>query len=71
MIKKKFIIELDEAPALLLIQKKTGWNAEIYQDGEKLKGVRSATIRAAVGEATTHEIEFITGLTEEKESHKG
>ena len=60
---RKFILEFDEPPALVFVQHSVGDNCEIYQDGQKLKGVRTITIRAEAGEATTHEIEFVTGAT--------
>jgi hypothetical protein len=57
---------LDQHPALLFVQEKGGHYAKVYQDGQQLKGVRSITIHAAVGEATTHEVEYITGCTADR-----
>jgi hypothetical protein len=65
-MKKKFILEFDEEPALVFIQHKTGsivGDAELYQDGIKVKGWRDLSIRASVDDFTTHEVEYITGQT--------
>lgn len=64
MIKKKFIIELDEAPALMFIQEKGNRPPKIYQDGKEVKGVRAIRIDAGVESLTTHMIEYATGHTE-------
>lgn len=63
MIKKRFIIELDETPALVFIQENGKFNPILYQDGVKVMGVRSIEINAGVGEATTHRVEYLTGHT--------
>lgn len=53
-----------DAP-LVFICRKPG-RFEVYQDGKKLHGVMSVRINAKVGEFATHEIEFISGATEEE-----
>ncbi|WEK53332.1 MAG: hypothetical protein P0Y55_12130 [Candidatus Cohnella colombiensis] len=53
----------EAAPSLVFIQDKGGRIAKVYQDGKQLRGVRSITIRASTDEATTHEIEYVTGYT--------
>ena len=63
--KKKFVIEFDEPPALIFIQEKAGPKCEVYQDGKKVNGIRSVKIYADYDEPTTHEIEYLTGCTEE------
>ncbi|MGE9877941.1 hypothetical protein [Bacillus velezensis] len=54
-----------EAP-LVFVQRKIGDAFDIYQDGKRLRGVRHIRIDAAAGEFTTHEIEFVSGATEEE-----
>ncbi|WP_428841042.1 hypothetical protein [Bacillus velezensis] len=54
-----------DAP-LVFIQRKIGDAFDIYQDGKKLRGVRHIRIDAAAGEFTTHDIEFVSGATEEE-----
>jgi len=53
-----------DAP-LVFICRKPG-RFEVYQDGKRLRGVMSVCINAKVGEFATHEIEYISGATEEK-----
>ncbi|MGL3988407.1 hypothetical protein ACSHMG_19080 [Bacillus [licheniformis] CMCC 63516] len=53
-----------DAP-LVFICRKPG-RFEVYQDGKKLHGVMSVRINAKVGEFATHEIEYISGATEEE-----
>jgi hypothetical protein len=69
MMKNKFVLEFDEEPALVFVQKKTSAgirDAELYQDGEAVRGWRELTIRAAIHDITTHEVEYITGQTKAK-----
>ncbi|NME91572.1 hypothetical protein HF839_05250 [Bacillus velezensis] len=54
-----------EAP-LVFVQRKIGDAFDVYQDGKRLRGVRHIRIDAATGEFTTHEIEFVSGATEEE-----
>ncbi|WP_268431072.1 hypothetical protein [Bacillus sp. Tg11] len=54
-----------DAP-LVFIQRKIGDAFDVYQDGKKLRGVRHIRIDAALGEFTTHDIEFVSGATEEE-----
>ncbi|QGJ65963.1 hypothetical protein BvL003_14670 [Bacillus velezensis] len=54
-----------DAP-LVFIQRKIGDAFDVYQDGKKLRGVRHIRIDAADGEFTTHDIEFVSGATEEE-----
>ncbi|WP_342493951.1 hypothetical protein [Bacillus sp. FSL R5-0447] len=54
-----------DAP-LVFIQRKIGDAFDVYQDGKKLRGVRHIRIDAAAGEFTTHDIEFVSGATEEE-----
>ena len=63
MIKRKFIIELDETPALVFIQEQGKVHPVLYQDGVKVNGIRSIEISAGGEEATTHRIEYATGAT--------
>jgi hypothetical protein len=60
---KKFTIEFDEQPSLVFVQGKVGNDFEVYQDGEKVKGIRTISIDAGYYDATTHEIEYLTGTT--------
>lgn len=62
-MKHKFILEFDDAPALVFVQRNARGSIEIYQDGKKLNGVRSIEIDAEVGEPTSHRVEYITGCT--------
>ena len=62
-MKRKFVLEFDEAPALVFVQKNFQGGIEIYQDGERVQGIRSIVIRAGVDEVTTHTIEYATGAT--------
>jgi hypothetical protein len=68
-LKRKFTLEFDEAPALVFVQHRVGTimngNAALYVDGRKVEGVRELSITASVGDVTSHEIEFITGMTKE------
>ncbi|MFV4878932.1 hypothetical protein [Bacillus velezensis] len=54
-----------DAP-LVFIQRKFGDAFDVYQDGKKLRGIRHIRIVAAEGEFTTHDIEFVSGATEEE-----
>lgn len=60
--KRKFILEYDEQPSLVFVQRKDG-HAEIYQDGELVKGVRNISIDSGINDYTTHEIDYMTGHT--------
>lgn len=65
-MKKKFILEFDEEPALVFIQHKSGsitGDAQLFQDGREVKGWRSVVIRCGSDEITTHEVEYVTGAT--------
>ncbi|NUJ19706.1 hypothetical protein FKN04_24585 [Bacillus glycinifermentans] len=66
---KKAPVETEESPPidapLVFICRKPG-RFEVYQDGKKLCGVMSVRINAKVGEFATHEIEYISGATEEE-----
>lgn len=65
-MKKKFILEFDEEPALVFIQHKSGsisGDAHLYQDGQEVKGWRNVVIRCGIDEITTHEVEYVTGAT--------
>jgi hypothetical protein len=66
-MKKKFILEFDEEPALVFVQRKSGdiRNAELYQDGEEVKGCRTVRIDAGLDNLTTHEIEYLSGSTKD------
>lgn len=63
----KFILEFDEPPALVFVQREVGSKFEVYQDGKRLKSVLAVTIRARCGEFTTHEVEFLTGRTKRED----
>lgn len=63
--KKKFILEFDEPPALVFVQRNEKAVCELYQDGEKVNGIRSLRIYTAFDEPTTHEVEYLTGMTKQ------
>ena len=64
-MKKKFILEFDEEPALVFVEHESGGRrtTQIYQDGKEVRGWRSARISSAIDYPTTHEIEYLTGYT--------
>jgi hypothetical protein len=62
-VKKKFILELDEEPALVFVQKGLKCGFTLYQDGKEVKGIRNLKIYAGYDSITTHEIEYVTGAT--------
>ncbi|OQV53372.1 hypothetical protein [Bacillus velezensis] len=53
-----------DAP-LVFVQRKIGNDFEVYQDGKRLRGIRSIRIDASAQEFTTHMIEYVSGATEE------
>ncbi|WP_412095328.1 hypothetical protein [Bacillus haynesii] len=55
-----------DAP-LVFVQRKSGDKFDVYQDGKKLRGVKTVRIDAALGEFTTHEIEYVSGETGERQ----
>ncbi len=59
------IVSTDENLALLFVQKDLR-NWSVYQDGKLVHGVRTITIRADAEGFTTHEIEYVTGATNDK-----
>ena len=61
--KGEFTLGFDEPPALVFVQEKAGTRCEVYQDGVRLKGVRNVKISSGYDEPTTHEIEYLTGVT--------
>jgi hypothetical protein len=64
-MKKKFILEFDEQPSLIFVQNNPKpSDFDVYQDGEKVKGIRRVNISAGIEEFTTHEIEYATGFTD-------
>ncbi|TYS25171.1 hypothetical protein FZC71_01085 [Bacillus subtilis] len=54
-----------DAP-LVFVQRKIGDVFDVYQDGKRLRGIKRIRIDAAMEEFTTHEIEYISGSTEEE-----
>lgn len=54
-----------DAP-LVFVQRKIGDVFDVYQDGKRLRGIKRIHIDAAMGEVTTHDIEFVSGATEEE-----
>ncbi|MEK4631437.1 MULTISPECIES: hypothetical protein [Bacillus] len=54
-----------DAP-LVFVQRKIGDAFDMYQDGKRLRGIKRIRIDAAMGEVTTHDIEFVSGATEEE-----
>nr|MDH3082602.1 hypothetical protein [Bacillus subtilis] len=54
-----------DAP-LVFFQRKIGDVFDVYQDGKRLRGIKRIRIDAAMGEVTTHDIEFVSGATEEE-----
>ncbi|CAF1897278.1 hypothetical protein NRS6185_03783 [Bacillus subtilis] len=54
-----------DAP-LVFVQRKIGDVFDVYQDGKRLRGIKRIRIDAAMGEVTTHDIEFVSGATEEE-----
>jgi hypothetical protein len=71
MDKRKFVIELDETPALVFIQEYGKLHPILYQNGTEVKGIRSIEIKAGVDEPTTHKIEYWTGKTGDIEMQSG
>jgi hypothetical protein len=63
---RKFVLEFDEAPPLVFVQNKVGSDFTLYQDGKNVRGIRSLKIYAGYDEATTHEVEYLTGKTKEE-----
>lgn len=49
MIKKKFILELDELPKYIIIS--NGRTPEVYENGEKVNGLISVNFSAHVDDA--------------------
>jgi hypothetical protein len=62
-MRKKIVLEFDETPTLVFVQNRVGNDFDVYQDGKKVNGIRSIVIRAGFDDATTHEIEYLTGCT--------
>ena len=58
-MKKKLILEFETIPKLVFVSE-DGLKAELYIDGEKVKGARDVTIKAGVGEIVTHKVEYVT-----------
>ncbi|MBS4195366.1 hypothetical protein [Lederbergia citri] len=56
----------EKEPSLVFIQRKPGDDFTVLMDGKEVRGLRRITIHAEVGEVTTHEIEYLTGVTAEK-----
>lgn len=54
-----------DAP-LVFVQRKIGDVFDVYQDGKRLRGIKRIRIDAAMEDFTTHEIEFVSGATEEE-----
>lgn len=65
-MKRKFVLEFDEAPPLIFVQNRVGSDCVLYQDGKKVNGIRSLRIYAGYDDATTHEITYLTGATKEE-----
>jgi len=65
-MKRKFTLEFDEAPPLVFVQNRVGNDFVLYQDGKEVRGIRSLLIRAGYDDATTHEVEYLTGKTKEE-----
>ncbi|WP_416045566.1 hypothetical protein [Bacillus glycinifermentans] len=67
---KKAPVETEDSPPidapLVFVQRKIGDAFEVYQDGKRLRGIKRIRIDAATEEFTTHEIEYISGATEEE-----
>lgn len=60
-MKKKFVLEFDEAPALLFISHAGGKQEELYIHGEKLRAWRGVTIKSSLNELTSYELDsYIT-----------
>lgn len=59
IINKKINLEFDKVPKLVFVSP-DGMQAELYIDGELVKGAMSVTIRAEAAGAVTHEIEYAT-----------
>lgn len=64
-MRKKFVLEFDEEPALVFVEPKFGRDShtQLYQDGELVHGWRKVTIQSSVDDATSHEVEYLTGCT--------
>ncbi|MEI2356094.1 hypothetical protein [Mesobacillus zeae] len=59
-MEKKFVLEFDEAPALVFVSHDGRRNEEMYVRGEKEFAWRSVTIRSSLDEFTTHEVEYLS-----------
>ena len=62
-MKRKYVLELDDKPALVFVQEQAGKYFKVYQDGAEVKGIRTIKITANFDDHTTHEIEYLTGRT--------
>jgi hypothetical protein len=60
---KKYTLEFDETPSLIFVQGEVGNDFKLYQDGEEVRGIRNIRIYAGYDDATTHEVEYLTGKT--------
>ena len=57
---EKFVLEFDEAPALIFVSRDGKGEESLLINGVEVKGARSIIIRAGVDEFTTHEIKYVT-----------
>jgi hypothetical protein len=59
-VKKKFVLEFDEAPAFVYVCHELGKvQEEIYLDGEKFKRWRSLELKTNMDDAPSYTINFI------------
>lgn len=59
-LKKKFVLEFDEAPALIFVSHDGVYDEEIYKNGEKVRHWTGATIYSSLNDVTKHEITYLT-----------
>ncbi|RKN86753.1 hypothetical protein [Paenibacillus ginsengarvi] len=64
-----FTLRYEEAPALVFVQKNVNGGIEVYQDGVRLEGVCSIEIKSEMNSATTHKVEYMTGMTRSKRNN--
>jgi hypothetical protein len=59
-MKKKFILEFDEAPAFVFVSENGQNNEKIYKNGEEVEHWQALRVNSELNEFTTHEIDYVT-----------
>ena len=68
-MKKKFVLEFDEEPALVFVSREgKGYTDELYINGELAQGVRDLQINSEVEGATEYEANYYV-FQQKKESN--